>query len=379
MRILVVSGVSGGHIFPALGFLDTLKHKDSKIEVLLVLPKSDMSEQIRTVGFQVNHISISSIKLSLNFKNLLAVFRFLKGSLESMFIILKFKPAVVVGFGSLVTIPMVLFAKAFRIKTLIHEQNVIPGKANRFLARFTDRIALSFSQSKDYLRDYHRKTVVTGNPIRGGFQRIDKNKALGYFGFSGDRFTMLVMGGSLGSHTVNKAFLKALIMLNNPDKLQVIHISGIKDYDFIKQAYQGLRVKVKLFSFLDAIQYAYSASDLVLSRAGATTINEIIFFGLPAIIIPYPYAHEHQLANAEVLRILGAAVVVREDRLDTPILKDTIDNIMNNHQRLAAMRSYYTNISKNIANDLLVDEALFLYNQPMRVKYSSGECVNEKI
>lgn len=357
MKVLVVAGRSGGHIFPALGLLDTLKDRyRNNIEELLVLPKSNLTDKVANFNYNVDYISISSVKLSLKPKNLIAIWGFLKGSLESAFILMKFQPDIVVGFGSLVCIPMIVFAWLFRIKTLIHEQNVIPGRANRFLARFTDRFAVSFIETYDYFKYCQRKIALTGNPIRNELKPIDKNKARDFFGFSNDKFTVLVMGGSLGSHRINTAFLRAVSIISKKHNLQVIHLSGAGDYDLLKDGYKGISVNLRLFTFLKAMQYAYSACDLVISRAGATAITEIIFFGLPAIIVPYPYAHRHQLNNAQVFSKIGSGFVIPDDKLDSDILGEVIEFLIDNPQRLEYMRLSYRNVSKCNANDLLTDE-----------------------
>jgi UDP-N-acetylglucosamine--N-acetylmuramyl-(pentapeptide) pyrophosphoryl-undecaprenol N-acetylglucosamine transferase len=362
MRILVVTGSSGGHIFPALGFLDTLKDTHEETEALLVLSRRSIANQIRTSAYKINYISVSSIKLSLDFKNVIAILGLFKGCIESIFILLAFKPDIVVGFGSLVSVPLIMFAWALGIKNLIHEQNVVPGKANRFLAGFTDRVAVSFIETKDYFADCQRKIVFTGSPMRRGLTRIDKNKALDFFGFNDNKFTLLVMGGSQGSHRINTAFLRAISSMEDKTKVQVIHLAGEKDYDFLKQSYKDLKVNIKLFGFLEAMQYAYSASDLVLARAGATTITEIIFFGLPAVIIPYPYAYKHQLGNAKVLAKKGSAAIVQDEALDTNILNKILEDVINNPHKVKTMRSACESFSRVDANNAFMNNALSLYN-----------------
>ena len=358
MKVLVITGPSGGHIFPALGFLDTLNNKN--IDVLLVLPKMGIRHQIGNLDYKVDYISISSIKLGFSLKNFSAILRFFQGSWESMLILLRFRPDVVVGFGSLVCIPMILFSRLFRIKTLIHEQNVIPGRANRFLANFTDRIAVSFAETCDSFKDYKRKVVITGNPIRKELKRIDKHKALDFFGFNSDRFTILVMGGSLGSQRVNFGFLRAVSRIPDKSRFQVIHLSGGQDYDLLKKSYKDAHINLRLFDFLEPMQYAYSACDLVVSRAGATTIAEIIFFGLAAILVPYPFAYRHQIANAKILENRGPAIIIQDNELDNDILRKNIEDLINNPERIKAMRSHYDNVSGQNANDLLVEAVLSL-------------------
>lgn len=363
MKILAVSGASGGHIFPVLAFLDTLKQKRKEVETLLVLPRTSIKEQIENLDYNVEYISISSVKLSLDFRNIPAIFRFLKGFAESLAMLLRFRPNVVIGFGSITSIPMILLAKFLGIKTLIHEQNVIPGRANKLLARFCDSIAVSFSETLAYFKDYQGKTVLTGNPIRNELKRLGKKEALDFFGLKQNKFTILVMGGSLGSHNINIAFLKSIPKISHKTNFQIIHLSGAKDYEVLKDSYRDLNSKVRLYSFLKAMQYAYSACDIVISRAGATTISEIMNFQIPAIIIPYPYAYQHQLDNAKVLERIGSAIVIEDQELDTDILSETLNKLINDPAKLNSMRSCYNNRPLSNANCLLVDQALSLYNK----------------
>jgi UDP-N-acetylglucosamine--N-acetylmuramyl-(pentapeptide) pyrophosphoryl-undecaprenol N-acetylglucosamine transferase len=169
------------------------------------------------------------------------------------------------------------------------------------------------------------------------------------------------MGGSQGSHRINTAFLKAASQITNKSELQVIHLSGLKDYEWLKQGYKDFNVNIRLFSFLDVMQYAYSACDLALSRAGATTMSEIIFFRLPAIIIPYPFAYKHQLDNARILKKRGSAIIIQDKALDDiGALKQTLEEFMNNTDRIKMMRSRYDNFPVAEASNLLVDEVLHL-------------------
>ncbi len=305
MKILAVGGLSGGHIFPALSFIDRLREKQGNIETILILPRSDIASRIEKLDYKVEYICVSPLKLRIDFKNSVALFNFFRATLQSIVILSTHKPDIVVGFGSLVSVPMVILAWLFRIKTLIHEQNVIPGRANRLLAIFSDKIAISFTQTQDYFRKYERKVVFTGNPIRRQLVRIERIKALEFFGFSDDKFTILVMGGSQGSHRINLEFLRAISAISDKFNFQVIHLAGLKDFVLLQDGYKDLGANIRLLSFCEQMQYAYSACDLVISRCGATTIAEIMSFSLPAIIIPYPFAYRHQMANAKVLERKG--------------------------------------------------------------------------
>lgn len=363
MKILVATGSSGGHIFPAIAFLDALKEKYRDSRLLLVLPQTSLRLNSQSLGYEIKHISVSGLSLRPNLKNFISFSGFIKGSLESLCIILRFKPQVVIGFGSLASLAVVIFAWFLRIPVLIHEQNVIPGRANRLLAKFASRVAISFTESKGYLKIPPRKIVFSGNPLRKEIAKIEKNQALRFFSFIPDKFTMLVMGGSQGSYRINTAFPKAISGISGKSCLQIIHLAGPSDHRALEKVYQNSGINVRLFAFLKEMQYAYSAADLILSRAGATTISEIIFFKLPAIIVPYPYAYRHQMANAKILEDRGCAVIFEDSELDAERLKNTIDSLIRNPERLEVMRSGYAKLLMTPANDLLAEEAVSLIKQ----------------
>lgn len=326
MKILVATGSSGGHIFPALGFLDTLRQKYPDAQALLALPRKNTIDKAVLGKYKVRYISISPVRLNFRPGNIAAIIGLAKGLLESLSIILKFRPDIVVGFGSISSVPIVLFARLFGAKAMIHEQNVIPGRANRFLAGFADTVAVTFADTKDYLKKQAGKVVLTGNPLRRELKKIEKAEAAAFFGFRPDRFTILVMGGSGGSHNINTAFIDAVSAMNNSANLQVIHLSGEKDCRLLEERYKNLSLSARLFAFFNQMSYAYSAADLVVSRAGATSLSEIMFFSLPAIIIPYPFAYAHQLGNAHALKKAGGAVVIKDDELKPVVLRRVLED-----------------------------------------------------
>jgi UDP-N-acetylglucosamine--N-acetylmuramyl-(pentapeptide) pyrophosphoryl-undecaprenol N-acetylglucosamine transferase len=360
MKVLIVTGASGGHIFPAASFTEALKNKHGRIEILLVLPRKSIQNCNLPKDCSIRYLSILPIKLGLNLRVVAAIFGFIKGVFESLFLLVEFRPDYAVGFGSINSVPLLFFAWIFRIRTLIHEQNVVPGRANRFLAKFMDKVAISFAETRNYLRIDPKKIVLTGNPVRNDLVRIDKPQALFFFGFSKEKFTVLVMGGSKGAHKINTAFLHAASIMEHNYDLQVIHISGQDDYDFLKGRYKDLNTEVRLFIFLKEMQYAYSSVDLVISRAGATTIAELMTYRLPAIIIPYPFASLHQLCNAKTLEKLGSAIIINDYDLDAHLLKKTLEELMSNPDKLEIMRSRYNNIPVNNANELLENALLSL-------------------
>ncbi len=357
MKILVASGSSGGHIFPAMSLLDNLNN-ESGIETILVIPSSSRRNNIETAGYNVVFISVENIGIKPVWRLFTSVFNFMKGTLQSLIILAGFRPDAVVCFGGISCVPVLLWAWLFRIRTMIHEQNVIPGRANRFLAAFADKIAVSFPQSISRFRSNRDKIVVTGNPLRRSIVNVSREKALDFFGFSPEKFTVSAMGGSLGSGRINQEFSKAITISSYRQRLQAIHLCGKSDYDILKKRYTEVGSDTKLFKFLNSMHYLYSASDLVICRAGATTISELIYFKIPAIIIPYPYAYRHQFNNALILQKAGAAVIVEEDELSADILRQMIEDCVNDPQRLLSMRAAYSKIGVSDKGELLAKEVL---------------------
>ncbi len=361
VRILAVAGASGGHIFPAVSFLQAFKKEHADLKALLVIPKRSAKIKITTEEFNVKYISIYPVNLSFTRSNFIALLNFFRGTLESLKFLFDFQPDVVVGFGGLESIPLLFFAWIFRLKTLIHEQNVLPGKANRLLVKFVDKVAISFIETKKYLKICPEKIVLTGNPVFERLELVAKKEALEFFGLNENKFTILAIGGSQGSRSINSAFLGAIATMSNNYKVQVIHITGTADYDFLTKRYKDLSkiVNAKIFSFLKEMQYAYSACDLAVTRAGATTIAELLCFKLPAVIIPYPYAYNHQSENAKILQNLGAAVVIEDNEGMSQELKNILDGFVNNPEKIKVMRNNFNNYNvKSNAGDLLVNAAL---------------------
>ncbi len=340
IRVLVVSGSSGGHIFPAQAFIAALKESDGFAQPLLVLPRKNALVR-QDCLCPVDYLSATSLKPGLNISFLAGIFNFAKSWVESFFLIAEFHPDVVVGFGSFVSIPVVILAWIFRIRILLHEQNVIPGRANRFLAYFSDKIAMSFPQTEAYLKNYCDKLILTGNPLRKDLTVIDKQQSRMHLGLGPDKFVLLVVGGSQGSQRVNRYFLDALAAVRNRGNLQVLHLCGNFDKDALVAGYKQLDVPAVVINFCNSMQYAYSVADLAISRAGATTISELIRFKIPSVLLPYPFAYEHQVANARVLQQKGAASIVLDSELGNGVLSEVLNEILSNSGKIDDMRKAF--------------------------------------
>lgn len=349
IKVLIASGASGGHIYPAIALAESLKKKASSIEIAFVSSKIGMGDYINPLREQSfsNEIKnkvffISIIKFRFNFSSFLkAVYYLAKSFLESFFIFEKFRPDVVVGFGSYVSFPLLLEAALFKKPAIIHEQNVSLGTANKFLSFFVDKIAVSFRQTQSTRRNF----IFTGNPLRSSLTPEEKDKARSFFNLE-EKFTILVLGGSQGSHNINIAFKDAVCLLAKEEDFQFIHITGRFDYSGLQKEYEYIKIKHSIFDFLPVMHIAYSLADLVISRSGAGTISELAYFRKPAILIPYPYARSHQLENAAALKKEQAAIVIEEEELSGSALKEKILLLI----RSASMRDEFKNNIQKFAN-----------------------------
>jgi len=336
MKVLIASGASGGHIFPALSLLDELKSR--RQEVLLVLPSRSRENKLPLARQEVAYISTAKLELRTAPKMIKSAMGLIRGTWQSLLILLKFKPDAVIGFGSLDSLATVLLAWLLRIKTLVHEQNVLPGKTNRLLARLADRVAISFEETRNYLGLPEAKVVFSGNPLRKALTRLRREDALAYFGFSAEGFNILIMGGSQGSLRINQLLPQALGILPQKARVQLIHIAGRTELKSLQEAYAAAGIRARVFDFLEEMQFAYSCADLAVCRSGALTISELIFYGLPAILIPYPFADGHQLKNAQVLSGRQAAEIIDERSLSPQMLAGRIGALLADRQRLEKMR-----------------------------------------
>ncbi|MDP2928473.1 MAG: undecaprenyldiphospho-muramoylpentapeptide beta-N-acetylglucosaminyltransferase [Candidatus Omnitrophota bacterium] len=363
MKILIACGGSGGHIFPAVALAEGLKAKDRFAEIIFVGSNKALDRRIFVKeGFRYYLLSANKLPYKASFKTLLFLLALSVDILKSLFILMKERPGITVGFGGYVSAPVIIAAYILGIPRIVHEQNVVPGRANAVLFRFADRIAISFKETRIYLSACAKKAVFTGNPIRASILKDDKAGNIKKLGLDPGKFTILVIGGSLGAHNLNKAFLKALSRMDRSirSSLQIIHITGVTDYGWASDAYKELSLEHRVHSFLDRIEEAYSASDLIVTRSGASAIFEIAYFARPMILIPYPFALSHQSENARIFSTKGAAIQIDEKDLSPNIMKDKIEDLLSNRKRLAEMGESARRISMPDSSCSLAEEVLSL-------------------
>ena len=329
-RVLAVTGSSGGHIFPAVSVIERLCAGVRVTEAVLVLPEKTAlpSAEKKCAGLRSAALPYPPPALRRVLGGYAVLLYLPAVFLKSFFLLVYFRPDVVAGFGSVYSVPMILLARLLGIRTIIHEQNVIPGKANLFLSYLCDRIAVSFDGTIGRLGRAGVKAVLTGNPLRSGLRKVERAEAAAFLGMEARKFTVLVTGGSQGSSRINDSFVRAVSLLEARDKLQIIHLTGSKDYRAVKEAYAGCGADARVFEFLASMEYAYSAADLIISRAGAMTVSEIIYYGIPAVIIPYPFAGKHQDANAGVLKRSGLAEVIANVEVSPEALRGILEKAL---------------------------------------------------
>lgn len=324
MRVIVAAGGTGGHIYPALAIIERIKKENKKCEVLYLGTTDRMEKDIvpkRGIPFRGLEIKGLDRKHILN--NFSVLKKFFRAIKDAKDIIREFKPDIVIGVGGYITAPVLYAAHKLGIKTMIHEQNSIPGLSNKFLAKFVDAICVSLPGSISYFPK--KKTVYTGNPRSEEILNISKIKKSKY-GFKDSKKLVLVVMGSLGSTTMTKKLKSAISEFNNKD-YQVLVVTGKAYYD----DYKDIEVpkNVVLIPYTEELIQIMKDTDLMVSRAGASTISEITGIGLPSILVPSPYVtHNHQYLNAKELEDAGACRILEEKDFSADTLCKMIDEVL---------------------------------------------------
>ena len=335
MKVVITAGGTGGHIFPALALISKLKEKDKNVEILYIGTTNRMEkdiipkEEIPYIGIEMKGLNRKNI-----FKNIDVMKTYLKAVSKAKAELTKFKPDIVIGFGGYISAPVIYAAHKLKIKTIIHEQNSIPGVSNKFLSRYVDKVLVSFKESiKDFPND---KTVYTGNPRSEQIKDIEKiDKTT--LGFKKDKALIIIVMGSLGSLTMTKKLKETLPLFKNKD-YQVLLITGKDYYDEYKDI--KLSSNVKIVPFYNNLIGLMKDADLIVTRSGASTIAEITSIGLPAIMVPSPYVtNNHQYVNAKSLEDDGACIILKEEDFDKNSLVDLLDKTINDKKKLNSMRS----------------------------------------
>jgi len=362
-RFLIAGGGTGGHLFPGIAIAQEVMARNPKNKVLFVSSGKPFEKDILSKnGFK--HITISSggikrLSLQQQFRSAIKI---PKGILQSVFILKTFKPSIVIGVGSYSAGPVVISAWLMRIIVVLHEQNTIPGITNRILSYFAKRIYISFEDTKQHLNS--RKVYYTGNPVRKEFleQAAVSNKIHKNNSDKIDLFTILILGGSQGAHALNMAIIESLTQLNDGNYF-FIHQTGLQDEHEVKHVYQSLNISSVVQAFFDDMVQQYKRADLVICRAGATTVAEITAMGKCAIFIPYPFAADnHQVVNAKALVNTGAAEMILQKDLCAKLLTRRIEYYASHPDALSLMAVKAKQMGRPEAAKTIVDDCLMLLN-----------------
>ncbi len=341
MKVLISGGGTGGHIYPGLAVARNLKLEGA--EITFVGTEEGLESQIiPQSGYQLKTINVEGLPRKISLRLFKAILKSGIGLLEAWKIINEFKPDIVVGTGGYVCGPVVLAAALNGLPTLIHEQNAYPGLTNKLLARFVDKIALSDISAKDYFSN-PEKIVLTGNPVRPEILSKGESEAYRELGFDSNKKVILVFGGSRGARSINQVLI-GMYRKFLDSNLQLLHITGKTDFEAVKRESEeaGIdnlqRGNIIIKPYEHNMEAALAVADIVIARAGATGLAEITALGIPAILIPYPYAAEdHQEYNARSLEENGAARVILDHNLTTDTLFEVLTELVGDEQQLKKM------------------------------------------
>ena len=352
-RFILSGGGTGGHIYPAVAIANELKRRYPDAKFLFVGAKDKMEmEKVPQAGYEIKGLWISGLQRKLTLKNLMFPFKVISSLLEARNIVKQFKPHVAIGTGGFASGPLLRMAQRAGVPCVLQEQNSFAGITNKLLAAKAEKICVAYDGMERFFPK--EKIVKTGNPIRTDLVAVSKNKeeALGFFGLKGDKKTVLILGGSLGARRINQLIEKELDFFAKQN-LQVLWQCGKLYYEAYKKDDSDT---VKVMAFVNRMDLAYAAADVIISRAGAGSVSELCLVGKPVIFIPSPnVAEDHQTQNAKALVSKDAAIMLKEDELDA--------EFETNFSNLMASEALQEKLGKNIrkmampkATEHIVDE-----------------------
>ncbi len=358
-KIVIAGGGTGGHLFPGIAIAQEFMSRNPDNTILFVSTGNPFEKSaLSRAGFRMEVITAAGVKGLGRWKQLKSIVTIPQGIMGSIRILKNFKPDLVVGVGSYAAGPVVMAAWLMRKKIVLHEQNILPGITNRLLAPFADRIYVSF---RDTRANFNSKKVrLTGNPVREEILIRGKQSATSAPG-PDQPFTILVIGGSQGAHSINMTVIEALKYLRQKDRYCFLHQTGPVDAIEVKTAYQRYGIASTVKRFFQNMGHRYQQADLIICRAGATTVAEVTAVGKSVIFIPFPFAADnHQVLNARSLAQDGAAEMILQKDLNGRMLAEKIEYYASHPQALGLMASKAKNFGKPQAAREIVDDSYAL-------------------
>ncbi len=333
-RAIIAGGGTGGHLFPGIAVAREMEKRFDRTRIVFIVGHRKMEVNILDkYGYEKQSIDVEGLKGRSLFRGAGVMVRLPKGFYQSARVIKQVSPGVVLGVGGYTSGPVCLAGRLLGVPTAIHEQNTYPGLTNRILARVVNKVLISYDESREYFGS--AAMSLTGNPVR--------EELLIHPGPTQTResagFAILVLGGSQGARAINSAFVEALLHLQKRGlSPEIIHQTGQLDYERVKKMYSRHGFRGEVMPFIDDMAGAYARADLVVSRAGATTLAEIAALGKASVLIPYPYAaNQHQDTNARVLEQAGGAIVKNEQDMNGENLAQELGDLMQHPEKVTEM------------------------------------------
>jgi UDP-N-acetylglucosamine--N-acetylmuramyl-(pentapeptide) pyrophosphoryl-undecaprenol N-acetylglucosamine transferase len=329
IRAIISGGGTGGHIFPAVAIANALKAMNSENEILFVGANGRMEmEKVPAAGYKIVGLDIRGIQRKLTLSNLLVPFKVISSVMKAKKIVREFQPDVAIGVGGYASAPLLYAATGMKIPSLIQEQNSYAGITNKILSKRVQKICVAYDGMENYFPK--EKIMLTGNPVRQDICEVagKREEALKHFNLSGDKKIILVVGGSLGARTVNESIASGLEKIKEKN-IQLIWQTGKSFYEKAKSlTAEFSQSGIRSIDFIQRMDLAYAAADVVLSRAGASSISELALVGKPAVLVPSPnVAEDHQTKNAMALVNKNAAMMVSDANAKEKLVSTAIDLI----------------------------------------------------
>ena len=360
MKVIISGGGTGGHIFPAVAIANAIKNRlGEKAEILFIGAEGRMEmEKVPAAGYKIIGLPIAGLQRKLDLKNFILPFKIMKSLWKASRIISSFKPDVVVGVGGYASGPVMFAASLQGIPTLIQEQNSFAGITNKILGRRAKKICVAYDGMNQFFNE--KKIVLTGNPVRKDVtkQSITKEEALKFFQLLPNKKTILVIGGSLGARSINESIAQNISAFSS-NNIQLIWQTG-KSYFVKGKEVVATNAEVKVFDFINRMDMAYCAADVVISRAGALSISELCVLGKATVLVPSPNVSEdHQTKNAMALVNKNAGVLVKDVEAKEKLVVAAIA-VLNDENKLIDLKKNILQLAMPNADELICDEILKL-------------------
>lgn len=351
MKIIIAAGGTGGHINPGIAIGKMLKEKGN--DIIFVGTHIGMEEDlVPKAGFELKMIHSEGLHRGLSLKNIKTMMTLNKGIVDCLKLIQQEKPDLVIGTGGYVTAPLMIAGLKMKVPTMIHESNALPGKTTIWLSQKVDLVALGFEDAKRHIPNA-KNAVFTGNPTNINIT-LNKEEMKKQLGIQGK--LLLVFGGSQGAKKINDTMVE-LLNTNKQLGYGIIYATGNKNYDEVISRVKNKNENVKIEKYIYNMNEVMKAADLVVCRSGALTVTEIAIIGVPSILIPFPYAAEnHQYFNAKTLEDIGAGMVIEEKDLTTQLLKEKINEVIDDDEKIKQMSLNAKKIGDNKALERIEKE-----------------------